>query len=364
MGGAERQITYSEAGVDRDMRDASKRSLAKLESTHQFSHYGPLLRLPFGNLIPMNRERTRYQDHKIEGIGTKVLLAQLADKYDTIGIDGVAMVVNDVIRSGAGPISIVDNIDAEKSEPDLVDKWMTGIVAGAQAARAPIVDGEIADVAILLRGLREGKGHHIVCGCVGEVDVDEIISGKGLVPGDVVIGLQSSGVHSNGISLVRKVLFAEWGGFYKDPFASVDGLDIDLVSEVLKPTIIYSEPVLITHLTCGLKAAVHVTGDAHKKFEKLFQLNPGIGFEFDDLRPQPIFEVLQQTARQLCRKISDEEMLKTFNMGDGFDVVVDAGEEETVIREFQKRGINAWRVGKVTNSGHVVAKYNGQTIQL
>ena len=314
--------------------------------------------------MPMDPARARFQDHKIEGIGTKVLLAQLAGRYDTIGIDGVAMVINDVIRSGARPASLTDNIDAERSDPELVGAWITGITVGAHAARVPIVDGEIADLPTLLRGVREGKAHHIVCGCVGYVNTEDVVFGSGLVEGDAIIGLRSSGVHSNGISLARKVLFAEWGGYYKDPFAAVDGLDKDLISEVLMPTVIYSEPVLSVHKEHRFKAAVHVTGDAHMKFDKLFQANPGIGFEFDGLRPQPIFGVLQATAEKLGRRIANQEMLKTFNMGDGFDVIVSAEDQDAVIGDFQKLGVEAWRVGRVTNSGTIVVKYNGQNIQL
>ncbi|MFI5412841.1 MAG: AIR synthase related protein, partial [Candidatus Micrarchaeales archaeon] len=314
---ASRDITYAESGVDRNIRDKSKSSLSSLQETYRHSEYGSILRLPYGNLTPLDKHGKRYLDHKIEGIGTKVLVAQLADRYDTMPIEGLAMAVNDVIRSGAKPFSAADNIDAEKSDPKLVAQWMKGFVDAANMANVPIVDGEIADVAALIRGVKVGSGHHIVCSCVGFVDKEHIIWGTGLLPGDVIIGIRSSGVHSNGISLVRKVLFKEWGGYYDDPFARVNGLDTDLISEVLKPTVIYSNALLKVNETQFVKAAVHVTGDAHMKFDKLFASNPEIGFVFDALRPQPIFDVIQQTAEKLGRTITDEEMLKTFNMGDG-----------------------------------------------
>lgn len=357
------EFTYAKAGVDRELRKKSKKGLRELEETYVHSLYGPILRLPYGNLTPMEEGKI-YQDHKIEGIGTKVLLAQLADKYDTIGIDGVAMTVNDVIRSGAKQFTIADNIDAQKSDPYLVNEWMKGLIAGAHMAEVPIVDGEIADVAVLIKGIKEGKGHHIVCSCVGYVNKEDIIYGSKLIPGDVVIGLRSSGVHSNGISLVRNTLFKEWGGYYKDPFIKLDELDRELVLEVLKPTKIYSKEVLRANKEHHLKAAVHVTGKAHLKFENLMESNPKIGFEFNDLRPQPIFQLIQETARKLGGYIKNEEMTKTFNLGDGFDVVVEKEKEDDVLDLFERMGVEAWRVGVVNDSGRIVTHFNDEKILL
>src|SRR4030042_4703352 len=151
-----RKFTYAKAGVDREMRIESKKALQCLKETYKYSPYGEVIRLPYGNVFPMGKGR--YLDLQIEGVGTKVLVAQLANKYDTIGIDGVAMVVNDIIRSGARPLAIADNIHAQVSDPDLVKEWMAGLVKGATEAGCIVPNGEIGDVPELIKGLVEGKG--------------------------------------------------------------------------------------------------------------------------------------------------------------------------------------------------------------
>ena len=356
-----KEFTYAEAGVDRELRAKSKESLEKLKQLYRFGKYGEPIELPYGKILPY---KDRFIDAIIEGIGTKVLLAQLAGKYDTIGIDGVAMAVNDLVRQGSDTMFILDNIDAEKSDPHLIEGWMKGIMKGAEQAETLVLNGEIADVADLIKGVKKGEGFHMIVAAVGDLYEKEIIWGKGIKPKDVIIGARSSGQHSNGISLTRKVLFKRWGGYYLDPFVKLDELEKELVLEVLEPTQIYVNPVLEANNEYEIKAAVHITGDAHAKFDKLLPYNPGIGFVFNDLRPQPIFKVIQETAKKLGRKITDEEMLKTYNMGDGFDLVVSPSEKDGVISIFEKYGIDAWQVGYVNKSGRIIAHYNGKEMTL
>jgi phosphoribosylformylglycinamidine cyclo-ligase len=135
-----KKLTYSEAGVDRETRAKSKQALSMLKRTYTLGRYGKVVQLPYGNIFLAG---DRYLDLVIEGVGTKVLLAQLADKYDTIGVDGVAMAVNDVIRSGATPLALVDNFHAHVSDPDLVKEWLKGIVQGAEESDCPVPGGEI-----------------------------------------------------------------------------------------------------------------------------------------------------------------------------------------------------------------------------
>jgi len=241
---------------------------------------------------------------------------------------------------------------------------MKGIIRGAEQAETLVLNGETADVAALMKGIREEKGFHMVVAAVGDVHKYDVIWGKGIKPDDVIIGVRSTGQHSNGISLTRKVLFKEWGGYYEDPFVKLDELEDELVLEALKPTQIYVKPVLEANRKYDIKAAVHVTGDAHAKFDKLKPYNPSIGFMFNDLRPQPIFKVIQETARKLGRRITDKEMLKTYNMGDGFDLVVDPSIGDDIISIFEKDGIEAWQVGYVNESGRIIAHYNGKKIVL
>ncbi len=219
-----KSYTYTDAGVNRKQRAESKKALKNLQETYKYSHYGGVMHLPYGNIFPIG-ENT-FLDLVIEGVGTKVLIAQLAQKYDTIGIDAVAMAVNDVIRSGAKPLAIADNIHAQASDPWLVKEWLKGIIQGAAQAECPVTGGETGDVAEIIKGLAENAGFDMVVASVGEVERQEIITGENIKPGDPIIGLASSGLHSNGITMARKILFKQWGGKYQ-PNDIPEGLDRD-----------------------------------------------------------------------------------------------------------------------------------------
>jgi phosphoribosylformylglycinamidine cyclo-ligase len=353
-------FTYAEAGVNRELRAKSKAVLQALKETYRHSRYGKVVQLPYGNIFPVG---DRYFDLVIEGVGTKVLLAQLADKYDTIGIDGIALAANDVIRSGAKPIAISDNIHAHVSNPKLVAEWMKGIVKGASEAGCVVPSGEIGDVAEIIRGLAEGIGFDMVIACLGELKRDDIIFGNNIKPEDIVIGLRSSGVHSNGITLARKVLFKKWGGKY-EPYDIPEGFDRELIYEVLEPMKIYVKPFLKVARNYEVKGAVHITGDAYLKFDRLMRFSKGIGFEFDNFKPQPIFELIQKTAPEVRAPITDEEMLKTFNMGWGFAVVVNKDDKDDIIDSLERDKLQAEQIGKVTDSRKIVALYKGKKLCL
>jgi phosphoribosylformylglycinamidine cyclo-ligase len=350
-------VSYAEAGVNRRLRAKSKAALKTLEQTHKFSHYGEVLQLPYGKIFPLG---DRYLDLTIEGVGTKVLLAQLAEKYDTIGIDGVAMTVNDVIRSGAKPLAIVDNIHAQISDPFLVEEWMKGLVQGAAESNCIVAGGEIGDVAEIIRGIRANKGFDLVVACIGELDKQHIISGNNIKAGDVVIGLPSSGIHSNGVTLARKILFKHWGGKF-DPYDVPEGLNRELIYELLEPTSIYAKAVQAVLSAHRIKGAVHITGDAYLKFNRLMKYSHGIGFEFHNFKPQAIFELIETTAAAYGG-ISDEEMLKTFNMGWGFAIIVDKTEQDDVLNTLEKS--HAEVIGTAKSSEHIAAVYKGKKLVL
>lgn len=356
-----RKFTYARAGVDRELRAESKKSLKILDRTYKFSRYGEVVQLPYGNIFPFGENR--YLDLVIEGVGTKVLVAQLAEKYDTIGIDGVAMAVNDVIRSGARPLAVADNIHAQVSDLDLVREWMKGIAKGATEAQCIVPSGEIGDVAELIIGLTEGKGFDMVISAIGEVSKENIISGRNIKPGDVIISLRSSGIHSNGVSLVRKILFTQWGGKY-DAHDVPEGLDREIIYEVLEPTRIYVKPVRRVARDVKVKAAVHITGDGYLKFDRLTQFSKGIGFEFNNFKPQPIFELIQKTASELGVTITDEEMFKTFNMGWGFALIVDKADRDKAVDVLEKTETQAEEVGHVTDTEGIKILYKDKRVVL
>jgi len=356
-----RKFTYADAGVDRKVRAESKRALEALQQTYKFSRYGEVVRLPYGNIFPTGENR--YLDLVIEGVGTKVLIAQLAEKYDVIGVDGVAMAVNDVIRSGAKPLAIADNIHAQASDPALVKEWLKGIAKGAAEAECIVPSGEIGDVAELVKGVAEGKGFDMMVAAIGQVAKQKIITGRNIKPDDSIIGLRSSGLHSNGISLARKILFKRWGGKH-DPYYIPDGFDREIVHEVLEPTRIYVRPILKVAEEMKIKAAVHITGDAYLKFNNLTRFSEGIGFEFNNFKPQPIFELIQKTAAELGGIVTDEEMFKTFNMGWGFAIIVDKKDKEKAIDILEKIDGQPEQIGKATDSEGTKILYRNKKIIL
>ena len=356
-----KNFTYTDAGVDREQRHASKKHLKTLEDTYSYSSYGSVKCLPYGNIFPMSQDA--YLDLVVEGVGTKVLVAQLAGKYDTIGIDAVAMAVNDVIRSGSKPLAIADNIHAQASNPTLVKAWLEGVAKGAAESECPVTGGEIGDVAEIIKGIAEGAGFDMIVAAVGQVSKQDIITGENIKPGDSIIGLRSSGLHSNGISLARKILFSQWGGKYK-PDDVPDGLDRELALEVLEPTKIYVKPLLKTARTVKVKATVHVTGDAYLKFNNLARFSPGIGFVFDNFKPHPIFGLVQQTAADLGYMVADEEMFRTFNMGWGLAIVVDKNDADKALSSLEKTGAQPEQIGQVTENKRIVVRQGNKKLVL
>ncbi|MCW3982524.1 MAG: phosphoribosylformylglycinamidine cyclo-ligase [Candidatus Bathyarchaeota archaeon] len=352
-----KNYTYTDAGVNRAQRHESKKALASLKETYKHIGFGGIMRLPYGNLFPI--DDNTFLDLEIEGVGTKVLIAELADKHDTIGVDAVAMVVNDVIRSGAKPLALADNIHAVASEPKLVNAWLKGIIAGAEESLCPVVNGETGDVAEIIRGIKPNSGFDMVVSCVGKVEKQNVITGEGIKPGDPIIGLPSSGVHSNGITLVRKILFKQWGGKYEATDIP-QGLEREVALEVLEPTKIYVQPLLKLAREVKIKGAVHITGDSYTKFNNLANYSPGIGFRFDNFNPHPIFGLIQKTAAELGYTITDEEMFKTFNMGWGFGIIVDKTDIDKAMNTLEQDSVKPQRIGKVTDKERVVEIKHGE----
>ena len=219
-----------------------------------------------------------------DGVGSKSIIAQMMNRYDTIGIDCVAMNVNDAICVGARPISMVDYIAIEKADADILGAIAIGLVEGAKQAGISISGGEIAPLKDVVRGF------DLVGMAVGIVPLDRIITGRDLVPGDVVIGLESSGIHSNGLTLARHV-------FFERAQLSIDHvfpeLGIPLAEELLRPTLIYVPEILdIIRTIPTVKALINITGDG---LLNLPRVDAKVGFLIDDLPPVPaIFRLIQQ----------------------------------------------------------------------
>ncbi len=350
-----KQVTYGQSGVDRESRKE-----AKDFSIFEKGRKGAIS-TPYQQVMEDADAGNSYFALLADGVGTKQLLSQLSGKHNMIGIDGVAMVANDAARAGLSPRYLVDIIDINHSEKSLVAQLLSGISKGAKQAGCQVVGGETADVASLVNGIGSNP-YNLNFSLYASCKKEDLIAGKGLKEGDKIIGLRSSGLHSNGFSLVRRLLFSQWGGAYSDPFAKVDGLDLPLIEECLKPTRIYAKEICeFQHKAHSLKAAVHITGDAYSKFDKLLQFNRGAGLSFDNFKPQPIYSVLKGAAGKLGLELTDLEMLKTFNMGWGFALALAKEDADAALGYFSKAGFEPEEIGTVTpKDGLIEAKFNSK----
>jgi len=248
-----------------------------------------------------------------DGVGTKLLVAQEADRLDTVGIDCVAMNVNDVLCVGARPIALVDYIALEEASPGRMDALGRGLARGCELAGVSCPGGELAQVREMLRGTRPGNAVDLVGTAIGVVALDRVLDGRAVRAGDILIGLESNGLHSNGFTLARRVLL-ERGGLKLD--ANVAELGTTLAEELLRPTHIYVKPVLqLLDAGIPVRALAHITGDG---LFNLVRTAKPVGFDIEHWpAPRAIFSILQRLG-----SIADEEMFRAFNMGIGFALVV------------------------------------------
>ncbi len=269
-----------------------------------------------------------------DGVGTKILVAEMMKKYDTVGIDCIAMNVNDIICVGARPIAMLDYIAVQDARHPLLGEVGAGLYKGAVEAGISIPAGEIAQLREMVCGIEDGAGFDLVGTAIGTLALDRMIVGEGIEEGDVVVGLESSGLHSNGYSLARKVLL----GKYKVD-TRLDELGETVGEAMLTPTRIYVKPALaMLDAKIGVKALLHITGDG---FRNLRRVRSQVGFILDNLpEPPAIFRVIQREG-----SVSNAEMANTFNMGVGFCVVVPEGRADSVIRISKDHGIPARVIG-------------------
>ena len=326
-------LTYKETGVDISKIKQSQAAIGKLiESTHKlqkmakithgFGHYAGIVEIPGGKLLATHTD----------GVGTKVVIANLMKKYNTIGIDCVAMNVNDIICIGATPVSFVDYIAANKNDQVIFKKIVEGLVKGAKKSAMPIVGGETAIMPDVIAG--KGFSFDLAGMVVGLVSKKDIVLGDKISPGDVIIGAKSSGIHSNGYSLARKALLSKYS--VKD---KVKGVGI-IGDALLMPTEIYVKPVLEIIQKCKVNGLAHITGGA---FTKLMRLKK-IGYEIDNLPKMPsIMGLIEEQG------VKSEEMYKTFNMGVGFCIITPKDQATRIKAIFKKHKITTQEIGQVVS---------------
>lgn len=272
-----------------------------------------------------------------DGVGTKVLVAEALRKYDTIGIDCVAMNVNDVICLGAEPLALVNYLALEKARPNLVAEIMRGLQRGAQEAGVAVVSGETAVMPDVVRGF------DLSATVIGIVKKNRIITGARAQPGDIVLGLPSSGIHSNGLTLARSLFLRR----KSEP---------DILRELLRPTRIYVNPISkLLNSGTQVHALAHITGGAYSKLKRI-GLRAKVGFQLDNLpKPPWIFRRIQEEG-----KISDREMYRTYNMGVGFLVIC----PQTMVKRAQKLLTGILKVGHLTTSPSTIVAIDGREIEI
>ena len=330
--------TYKDAGVDVEREDeALKRVVEWCSKTFSLRKDVGSPAIPiahFAGVVKLSQNLGLAI--KTDGVGTKVFIAQLMDKYDTVGIDCVAMNVNDVICVGAEPISFVDYLAIQQPNPKILEEIAIGLMKGAKKAGITIVGGEIAQLPEMIMGKREGCGFDLVGMCVGLVQLNKIVTGEKISEGDVVIGLESSGIHSNGLTLARKILLEK---AKLDVEKYVDELGRSLGEELLEPTKIYV-PEILDMLKKGLnvKVMAHITG---KGLLNLLRVGENFGYILEKLpEPPKIFGLIQKYG-----KIPDEEMFRVYNMGIGFCVVLPKNEADEALSIAEKHGTKGWVLG-------------------
>ncbi|MSO41329.1 MAG: phosphoribosylformylglycinamidine cyclo-ligase [Solirubrobacterales bacterium] len=319
---------YARAGVSQGAADeavgALVASLAKIDTGKPTlsiplpGHYASVLRLDERRGLAMSTDT----------VGTKMVIAERLGRFDTIGIDCVAMNVNDLICVGAEPVAMLDFILTATADPEVCGQLGVGLRAGAERAGIEIPGGEIAQVGEIVTGMELGGT------AVGLVELDRIVTGDAVQAGDPVIGLPSSGLHSNGYTLARKAL--------EDVGMDDERLGRPLGEVLLEPTEIYVRPVLeLLEAAVDVRGLAHITGDG---FNNLLRLDAAVGYEIDDPLPaQPIFGLIQELGG-----VSDEEMRDVFNLGCGFCCMVAAADEAGALELLQGHYPAAKTIGRAT----------------
>ncbi len=325
-------LTYKDAGVDIDAGEAlverikgPVRRTLRPEVVGGLGGFGGLCRIPEAYRAPVLVAGT-------DGVGTKLKLAIEHDAHDGVGIDLVAMCANDVIVQGAEPLFFLDYYVTPRLDVDVAARVIAGIARGCELAGAALLGGETAEHP----GAHEGDDYDLAGFCVGVVEEDRLIDGSGIVAGDAVIGLASSGVHSNGFSLVRKILEQRPGAGEE----RVDGKP--LIAALLEPTRIYCRSLLALVESVHVKGLAHITGGGlTDNIPRVLPAGLGVRLDRDAWPRLGVFEWLADAG------VTDRELYRTFNCGIGMIVVVARDSADAAIASLEASGEQAWTIGAV-----------------
>lgn len=328
--------SYKKAGVDIEAAEkaiSSIRGLAKkTERKEVISGIGG-----FSALFDLSSLGYKYPVlvSSTDGVGTKIKIAQAVNKHNTVGIDLVAMVVNDLLTCGAKPIFFLDYIACGKVKPGLIEEILRGVIEGCRLAECSLIGGETAEMPDFYK-----KNEYDLAGFgVGVVEKKKIINGKKIKEGDLILGLASSGLHSNGFSLVRKLLKTEKIDFQeKTPFSKKSWAEV-----LLTPTKIYARSLLALLEKVEVKGLAHITGGGLTlNLPRILPPNKRAIIRMDSWKIPKIFDWLQRAGN-----IGLEEMFKTFNMGIGMAIIVSPGDFELARKILEEKGEKVFLIGKI-----------------
>mgnify|MGYP001114271805 FL=1 len=306
-----KKLTYAESGVDIHQENRSIEAMKAVLTARRKGFGAPMTEIGhYAGLLDMGSFALAMTT---DGVGSKVLIANAISKWDTVGIDCIAMNVNDLYAIGAEPIAFVDYLAVEKVDPERAAQIAIGLARGAEISNMSIVGGETASLPEIIRGF------DLAGTAIGVVDKDKVVTGEKIRVGDVLVGVPSSGLHSNGYTLARRII-AESKYTY---FDTMPGGERSIGEELLTPTRIYPEIVELVK-ECDVHGLAHITGSGLLKLRRISNL----GFEISEpLEPQPVFRFLQEQGG-----VDDEEMYRTFNMGMGFLIALDESEAKQACR--------------------------------
>ncbi len=349
-----RTVTYADAGVSIHAGEKAVELLkSKVQRTTRPEVMGDIGGFAGLFRLDLRKYKNPVLASSTDGVGTKLSIAQQMDIHDTVGIDLVAMVVDDLVASGAEPLFLLDYIACGEVVPEKVAEIGAGIADGCRAAGCALLGGETAEHP----GMMGAHEYDIAGTGVGIVDADAILGRERVELGDVVIGMRSSGLHSNGYSLVRHVLLQGAGRLRLDSVLDELGKQRTLGEELLTPTRIYAKDSLALITECDVRAFAHVTGGGIPgNLSRVLPEDMDAIVDRSTWRPQPVFELVQTKGR-----IEGPEMESTFNMGIGMFAVVSAQDADRALAFLAARKVDAWAVGEVVEGTGTVQMLGSYT---
>jgi phosphoribosylformylglycinamidine cyclo-ligase len=349
------KTSYKDSGVDLDVYAESMARLPRLlRRTHSprvlpaEGGFAGLFQLDFSDGLFARK----YQDPVLvsgtDGVGTKLKVAQLAGVHNTVGIDLVAMCVNDVLCCGAEPLFFLDYVAMGRDDPKLLEGIVSGISDGCVESDMALVGGETA----IMPDMYQAEDYDLAGFCVGVVERAKVLDGSTITPGDAVIGIASSGLHSNGFSLVRKIVFDVAKLKVGD---RVEAIGATVGEALLRPTTIYARAVRSVLAHYKVKSVVHgiahITGGGlFENVERILPVDVGISIDRGSWQVPPVFSWLQQLG-----EVDDDEMFRVFNMGVGLVLIVAPYYAESIQQQLAKSGLESWQIGRVVEGNKEVA---------